>query len=62
MTLVIQPPEGDARWSLEALDAAIREGLAQGESPSALARRLAQASGWPRQQVYRRILEHRGQG
>ncbi len=62
MTLVIQPPEGDARWPLEALDAAIREGLAQGESPSALARRLAQASGWPRQQVYRRILEHRGQG
>ncbi len=44
------------KWSEAALDAAIAEGLRGGESPSALARRLAAASGWKRQEVYARIL------
>ncbi|RME88604.1 MAG: 16S rRNA (cytidine(1402)-2'-O)-methyltransferase [Anaerolineae bacterium] len=45
----------DERWSEEELSAAIRTGLASGEAPSALAKRLASESGWPRREVYRRI-------
>ncbi|HFC08658.1 MAG TPA: 16S rRNA (cytidine(1402)-2'-O)-methyltransferase [Chloroflexi bacterium] len=43
-------------WGEEALDAAIAAGLKARESPSALARRLAAASGWKRSDVYDRIL------
>lgn len=43
-------------WTDAELDAAIREGLAQGHPPSQLARELAQLSGLPRGEVYRRIL------
>ncbi len=54
-TLVVEgaPPR---RWTEEELDAAIREGLARGESPKTLAKALAQASGRPRSDIYRRIL------
>ncbi len=43
-------------WGEEALNTAIIAGLKAGESPSALARRLAAASGWKRSDVYGRIL------
>ena len=49
-----------SRWTDEMLTAAIAEGLTAGESPSALARRLAAASGWKRREVYERILQHAG--
>ena len=49
-----------SRWTDEMLAAAIAEGLAAGESPSALARRLAAVSGWKRSEVYERILQHAG--
>ncbi len=56
-TLVVGPPPASApAWSDADLDAAIAAGLAAGEAPSALARRLAQASGRPRGEVYRRVL------
>ncbi len=43
-------------WTEQELDAAIREGLVRGESPKTLAKALAQVSGRPRSEVYRRIL------
>ena len=49
-----------SRWTEEMLAAAIAEGLAAGESPSALARRVAAASGWKRSEVYERILRQSG--
>ncbi len=59
-TLVVGPPDAaePPRWDPAHLDAEIAQGLTAGESPSALARRLAQASGWPRREVYGRILRH----
>ncbi|NPA07166.1 MAG: 16S rRNA (cytidine(1402)-2'-O)-methyltransferase [Chloroflexi bacterium] len=55
-TLVLGPkPPTPSRWDEATLDRAIAQGLAQGEAPSALARRLARASGWPRRAVYQRI-------
>ncbi len=44
------------QWTEEEMDAAIREGLARGASPKTLAKALAQASGRPRSEIYRRIL------
>lgn len=60
-TLVVEgaPPR---QWTEEELDAAIREGLARGESPKTLAKALAQASGRPRSEIYRRILALREAG
>ncbi len=43
------------QWSEAALLQAIRSGLQAGESPSALAARLAGESGWARREVYRKI-------
>ncbi len=59
-TLVVAGASPEVRqWSEAELAAAIAAGLAQGIAPSALARSLAQRSGWPRQEVYRRILAQR---
>ena len=56
-TLVVAGASPEIRqWSEAALEAAIEEGLAQGMAPSALARSLAEQSGWPRREIYRRIL------
>lgn len=64
-----QPPRGELtlliagndqpleRWSGEQLDSAIRQQLAQGASPSALAARLSARSGWPRREIYRLVTE-----
>jgi len=43
------------RWSEAELGSAIRAGLKEGESPSRLAARLAEESGWQRREVYKRI-------
>jgi len=55
-TLVIEGrlgSEDQGRWSEAQLAAAIRAGLEAGEAPSALAKRLAGESGWPRREIYR---------
>ncbi len=57
-TLIVGPPDPrpPERWSAETLQQAIAQGLAAGCAPSALARHLAQQSGWSRREVYRRIV------
>ena len=42
-------------WTEEKVKIAIKFGLKLGESPSALARRIAEESGWDRREVYKRI-------
>jgi 16S rRNA (cytidine1402-2'-O)-methyltransferase len=56
-TLVVEghPAEAPSRWSEAELDRALAEGRARGESPSALARRLASVSGWKRREIYERL-------
>jgi len=49
-------PTALQKWPATELDAAIAAGLVAGESPSALARRLAAASGWKRGEVYKHLL------
>ncbi len=48
--------QASQKWDEARLEEAITAGLDAGESPSALARRLAAASGWKRGDVYDRIL------
>jgi 16S rRNA (cytidine1402-2'-O)-methyltransferase len=56
-TLVVQGAEvSSSTWDDERLDRELRHGLAQGEAPARLAERLAQLSGWRKNQVYRRII------
>ncbi len=56
-TLVVEgnSQEVASRWSEAELDRALAEGRAKGESPSALARRLAKVSGWKRREIYERL-------
>ncbi len=56
-TLVVEghSAEVPSRWSETELDRALAEGRAQGEPPSALARRLARVSGWKRREIYERL-------
>lgn len=42
-------------WAEDKVCIAIKFGLKQGESPSVLAKRIAEESGWERKEVYRRI-------
>ncbi len=57
-TLVVEgapaSPEA-ARWSPERLQSEIETARAAGESPARAARRLADASGWPRREIYARL-------
>jgi 16S rRNA (cytidine1402-2'-O)-methyltransferase len=46
-----------ARWAEDKVMIAIKFGLKLGESPSALAKRVAQESGWERREVYRLIMK-----
>ena len=43
------------KWTEEKVMIAVKFGLKFGESPSALAKRVAQESGWERQEIYKRI-------
>lgn len=45
------------RWESERVRAAVEQGLSEGASPSELAQRLAEPSGWPRRELYKLILE-----
>ena len=55
-TLVVagQKPQ-NARWTEASVGIALEAGIAAGESPSALAKRIAKESGWERRDVYKRI-------
>jgi hypothetical protein len=44
------------KWAEDQLLIAIKSGLKSGESPSALARRVAEESGWERKEIYRRLI------
>jgi 16S rRNA (cytidine1402-2'-O)-methyltransferase len=57
LTLVIAGKTSETvRWSAEALEAALGAALAEGQPPARLASRLAAESGWPRREIYQRIL------
>lgn len=43
------------KWTEDKLMTTIKNGLKFGESPSTLAKRLAQESGWERKEIYKRI-------
>ncbi len=43
------------KWTEDEVLIAVKSGLKRGESPSALAKRVAQESGWGRKEIYRRI-------
>lgn len=60
-TLVVagqkSPSPALAQWTEDRLRLAIASGLGAGEKPSALARRLADESGWERRSIYQMIQE-----
>lgn len=59
-TLVVEGRKAEARkWAEEKVLIAIKFGLKLGQSPSALAKRVAQESGWDRKDVYKRITSLR---
>jgi 16S rRNA (cytidine1402-2'-O)-methyltransferase len=57
ITLVVAgcDPATKPNWSEEQVQAALRAGLEAGEVPSALARQVAQVSGWDRRKIYKLI-------
>jgi 16S rRNA (cytidine1402-2'-O)-methyltransferase len=59
-TLVIEgrPKAEKQLWGEDKVMIAVKFGLRLGETPSALAKRVAQESGWDRKAVYRLITEH----
>lgn len=58
ITLVVGGAPDDASlWQFEQVQAALKEGLARGESPSSLAREISAQSGWKRREVYRIVTE-----
>jgi 16S rRNA (cytidine1402-2'-O)-methyltransferase len=61
-TLVVAgaPPQAKEIWSLDKLQAALQEQLAQGLSPSQVASLLAVESGWPRREIYRMLTKLEG--
>ncbi|MEW6093712.1 MAG: 16S rRNA (cytidine(1402)-2'-O)-methyltransferase [Chloroflexota bacterium] len=56
-TLVVGGREKEQvkRWTEDKVMIAVKFGLKLGESPSALAKRVAQESGWERKEIYKRI-------
>jgi 16S rRNA (cytidine1402-2'-O)-methyltransferase len=61
-TLVIagNKAEDKSRWTEEKLVIALKIGLKLGESPAALAGRIAHASGWNRREVYKLAVKQKG--
>jgi len=57
-TLVVagKPPDGRQKWTEEKVMIAVRFGVKLGEPPSALAKRVAEESGWDRREIYKRII------
>jgi len=58
-TLVVagHQPEERERWTKDKVEIAIKFGLKMGESPPALAKRIAAESGWNRREIYTMIRE-----
>jgi 16S rRNA (cytidine1402-2'-O)-methyltransferase len=58
-TLVVEGKTGNKKqeWTEENLEEGIRSGVNSGDSPPALAKRLADESGWGRKEIYRRITD-----
>jgi 16S rRNA (cytidine1402-2'-O)-methyltransferase len=61
-TLVVagKSKQGVEKWSEDKVKTAVKFGVKLGESPSALAKRLAQESGWGRKEIYTLITETQG--
>jgi len=57
-TLVVEGrrTKDERRWPEDKVMIAIKTGLKLGESPSALAKRVAQESGWERKEIYQHII------
>jgi 16S rRNA (cytidine1402-2'-O)-methyltransferase len=62
-TLVVAgKPDGETRkWAEDKVSIAIKFGLKFGESPSALAKKIADESGWSRKEIYTLIMESKRQ-
>ncbi len=58
-TLVIAGATAEERWPEDRLITAVDRALSVGEPLSTSARRLADASGWPRRAVYRLLMERK---
>ncbi len=57
-TLVVEGREqADVEWTEASLRSEVEAGIAAGESPSHLAKRLAKESGWARREIYRMITK-----
>lgn len=57
-TLVVEgKKQADAAWTEASLKSALEAGIAAGESPARLSKRLAKESGWKRRDVYQLIVE-----
>jgi 16S rRNA (cytidine1402-2'-O)-methyltransferase len=57
-TLVVAGAEKNrGEWAESEMVAAIKSGLDAGESPSRLSKRLAEASGWSKRELYQLIQE-----
>ena len=50
-------PDDASLWQFEQVQAALKEGLVRGKSPSSLAREISAQSGWKRREVYRIVTE-----
>ncbi len=60
-TLVVEGGKIQAtRWSEERLNAELGMHLGKGNATSQIASKLAKASGWPKKEIYQRMLEHQG--
>jgi 16S rRNA (cytidine1402-2'-O)-methyltransferase len=61
-TLVVagKTKRGKKKWTEDEVNIAIKFGLKLGEAPSALAKRVAQKSGWERKEIYNRITAMQG--
>jgi len=57
-TLVIEgKKQVETTWTEASLKSALDAGIAAGESPSSLAKRLAKESGWKRREIYQLLVE-----
>jgi len=58
ITLVIDgAPQENPQWDLVRVQESLKDGLGRGESPSSLARKISNQSGWKRREVYRLVTE-----
>ena len=62
-TLVVagKPKDENQNWKEDKVMIAIKFGLKFGESPAALAKRVAEESGWERREIYKRITALKGE-